>query len=83
MTLIDPQSVKRSARRSQRLKEAVLACFYEPTSDVQTRFAGFTSIDWERILFWLDISGLALYLLDRPITEQSSETPHDSGRNSA
>ncbi len=59
--------MERSASRSQRLKEAVLTCFYESASEVQARLAGFTSSDWERILFWLDISGVALYLLDRLI----------------
>jgi hypothetical protein len=73
MTLIDHHSVKLSAGRSQRLKEAVLASFYEPASEVQARLAEFTSDDWERILFWLDISGLALYLLDR-LTRLELET---------
>jgi hypothetical protein len=65
MTLIDRHSVNRSASRSQRLKDAVLTCFYESAPEIQARLAEFTSRDWERILFWLDISGLALYLFDR------------------
>jgi hypothetical protein len=67
MTLIHRQSVAPRRSRSQRLKEAILASFYSPASEVQIRFDGFTASDWERIFFWLDISGLALYLLDRLI----------------
>jgi hypothetical protein len=55
----------RSAARSKRLKETVLASFHRPASEIQVRFSEFTLDDWECILFWLDISGLALYLLDQ------------------
>jgi hypothetical protein len=59
------QPDKHTSGRSKRLKEAVLASFFGSASEVEVRFSIFTSRDWERILFWLDISGLALYLLDR------------------
>jgi len=54
-----------SKRRSTQLKKAVLASFYSPAAEVEARLAGFDEGDWTRILYWLDISGLALYLLDR------------------
>ena len=55
----------KSKTRAKRLKEAVLASFLSSGAEVEARFAGFDAADWERILYWLDISGLALYLLDR------------------
>ena len=51
--------------RTQRLKEALLECFDGEASAVESRLAPFALRDWQRILYWLDISGLALYLLDR------------------
>src|SRR5579863_10174739 len=51
--------------RAQRLKEAILACFYDGSADAEARLAHFALRDWQRILYWLDISGLALYLLHR------------------
>ncbi len=65
MTVIDTHFAKSLASRSQRLKAAVLASFNEPGDVIEKRFAEFTLSDWQRILFWLDINGLALYLLNR------------------
>jgi len=48
-----------------RLKEAVLACFREPASTVAERLREFTEEDWRKNLYWLDVSGLALYCFDR------------------
>lgn len=53
--------------RSLRLKEAVFASFHEPAPSIRARLGEFTSRDWERAKDWLDISGLALYFLDRLI----------------
>lgn len=55
----------KAASRAKGLKDAVLASFYAPASAVEARLSGFDLRDWQRILYWLDISGLALYLLDR------------------
>ncbi len=55
----------RSKRRATRLKKAVLASFYCAAPEVDARFGEFDLADWQRILYWLDISGLALYMLDR------------------
>jgi Uncharacterised nucleotidyltransferase len=51
--------------RSLRLKEAVLASFHEAAPSIRARLGEFTSRDWERAKHWLDVSGLALYFLDR------------------
>jgi hypothetical protein len=62
----------KASARATRLKEAVLASFRSTAAEVEARFAVFNSNDWQRILYWLDISGLALYLLDR-LTELGLE----------
>lgn len=51
--------------RAEQLKRAVIATFHEPVPDIAANLSEFTARDWQRILFWLDSSGLALYLLDR------------------
>jgi hypothetical protein len=62
----------KASTRARRLKEAVLASFRSTAAEVEARFAVFGASDWQRILYWLDISGLALYLLDR-LTELGVE----------
>jgi hypothetical protein len=65
---IGPIQIESKQRgRSNRLKEAVLASFHEPAPSVRARLAEFTRQDWERSKYWLDVSGLALYFLDRLI----------------
>jgi hypothetical protein len=54
--------------RSLRLKEAVLAAFFEPAPSIRDRLGEFTLRDWDRATYWLDVSGLALYFLDRLVT---------------
>lgn len=62
----------RSNGRATQLKKAVLASFCCAAPELEARFAEFDLADWQRILYWLDISGLALYLLDR-LTELGLE----------
>src|ERR1700721_1102610 len=62
----------KASSRARRLKEAVLASFRSTPAEMQARIAVFDESDWQRILYWLDISGLALYLLDR-LTELGLE----------
>ena len=57
--------IGKSKARAARLKKAVLACFLNAAAEVEARFAEFDAADWEGIVYWLDISGLALYLLHR------------------
>jgi hypothetical protein len=51
--------------RSLLLKEAVLATFVEPAPSIRARLGKFTLHDWDRAKYWLDVSGIALYFLDR------------------
>jgi hypothetical protein len=47
------------------LKQAVLSSFYEPAPSIQARLREFNARDWRRAKYWLDVSGLALYFLER------------------
>jgi hypothetical protein len=58
----------RTLNRTLRLKETVIASFCEPTRDVAARLREFSASDWQKIQFWLDASGIALYLLERLTT---------------
>jgi hypothetical protein len=49
--------------REQRLREAVLLFVCEPSSDQFKPLRRLSSQEWRRLLHWLDISGLALYLI--------------------
>lgn len=55
----------RNSSRSLRLKQAVIAAFCEPAPSVRARLVEFTNRDWQRAKLWLDVSGLAIYFLDR------------------
>lgn len=52
-------------RRTGTLKEAVIGAFCKPAFEVAENLSKFSVRDWNKISFWLDSSGLALYLLDR------------------
>jgi hypothetical protein len=65
---IGPIQIENKQRAlSLRLKEAVIASFHEPAPAVRARLGEFKLHDWERAKYWLDVSGLALYFLDRLI----------------
>jgi len=55
----------RAKSRSLRLKETVIASFWEPAPSVRSRLSEFSRADWQKVRDWLDVSGLALYLFDR------------------
>ena len=44
-----------------------MASFHEAAPSVESRLREFTARDWRRASNWLDVSGLALYFLDRLI----------------
>jgi hypothetical protein len=50
----------KTTARTQELKEAILASFANPV-DAVDRLHGFSDADWKSVLWWLDISGLAIY----------------------
>jgi hypothetical protein len=51
--------------REQRIREAVLLIFCDPLPAECSRLQDLSPREWSRLLIWLDISGLALYFLDR------------------
>jgi hypothetical protein len=59
------KTIDRSTSREQQLREAVLLTFCEPARSECARLLRLTYSDWQRLLHWLDTSGLALYFLDR------------------
>jgi hypothetical protein len=51
--------------REQRLRRAVLLSFRDPLPAECVEFYGVSKREWRSLLHWLDVSGLALYFLDR------------------
>ena len=51
--------------REQLLREAVLLTFCDPLPEQYGRLADLSVRRWQKLLQWLDVSGLTLYLLDR------------------
>lgn len=51
----------------RQLREAVLLSFCDPLPEQCARLQGLSARQWQRLLHWLDVSGLALYFLDRMI----------------
>ena len=51
--------------REQLLREAVLLTFCDPLPEQCARLENLSERQWQKLLPWLDISGLALYFLDR------------------
>ena len=58
--------LKRGSRseRAGKLKRAVAAAFAMPGDEVPGVLRGYSENEWDAAMWWLDISGLALYLLD-------------------
>jgi hypothetical protein len=54
-----------SLSREQRIRQAVLLIFLDPVPTECLRLFRLSSKEWRRLLYWLDVSGLALYLFDR------------------
>jgi len=58
--------------REQSMREATVLSFCDPLPDKCLQLVGLSSQEWMRLLEWLDISGLALYFLDRVVEMQLS-----------
>jgi len=54
-----------SCSRDQLIREAVLLTFCQPLPEQCRRLQDLSEKEWQKLLNWLDISGLALYFLDR------------------
>lgn len=55
----------RSTPRTSALKEAIVASFVLAPDTARTRLRGFEESDWLSVLWWLDISGMAIYFYHR------------------
>ena len=55
----------RALRRDELNREAVLLTFCDPLPEQCSRLFTLSSSEWRRLSLWLDISGLALYFLNR------------------
>jgi len=58
-------NVSKSLSREQEIHEAVFLSFSSPVPDEVSRLLHLSSREWRKLLHWLDVSGLALYLLER------------------
>jgi hypothetical protein len=58
--------------RKQLHREAVLLSFCDPVPVKYSRLQDLSNREWKGLLHWLDVSGLALYFLDRMMELQSS-----------
>lgn len=61
------------SNREQRVREAVLLAFCDPLREQCLLLPGLSDREWQKLLIWLDTSGLALYFLDRMIELQLSD----------
>lgn len=65
MEILEKPMWTRKAPKSEQLKRAIIAAFAHPEDEVARLLNGYGESDWRRAMWWLDISGMALYLLHR------------------
>ena len=65
MTRLEANPVQRYLGRQERIREATLLSFCDPPRDDCSHLRHLSGRQWEKLLYWLDTSGLALYFLDR------------------
>lgn len=65
MQMLSTNTAPQSRSSELQLRQAVLLTFCDPSPDTCARLRGLSGTEWQRLLHWLDTSGLALYLLDR------------------
>jgi hypothetical protein len=58
-------SAPRSRSRELQMREAALLTFCDPLPKACTTLERLSAMEWQRLLRWLDTSGLALYFFDR------------------
>ena len=64
-TISRPDS--RELSREQSIRLAVLSLFRDPVPEQCSLLIELSANEWERLMRWLDLSGLALYFLDRVV----------------
>jgi hypothetical protein len=70
MPILNTNLASSSQSREQLAREAVLLIFCDPLPRQCDRLEKLSDRQWQRLLPWLDISGLALYFLDRLVELQ-------------
>jgi hypothetical protein len=73
MSTLTTRIVSNSLSEEQLIREAVLLTFCESSPEQWSRLYNLSEKEWQRLLHWLDISGLALYFLDRLVELQRCE----------
>ena len=74
MHMLSTNTAPQSRSSELQLRHAVLLTFCDPPPDMCARLRGLSGMEWQRLLYWLDTSGLALYFLDRLTELKQSET---------
>lgn len=72
-SLLAPGTDRIRLSREQRVREAVLLTFCNPIREQCLLLPGLSDREWQKLLIWLDTSGLALYFLDRMTELQLSD----------
>lgn len=65
MSMHSANTALASLDRKTQIRAAALQCFCDPPPESFDRFSSLSLKDWQLLLHWLDVSGLALYFLDR------------------
>jgi hypothetical protein len=70
MPTLNTNTASNPLSRQQLTREAVLLIFCDPLPEQCSRLDNLSEKEWQKLLHWLDISGLALYFLDRMVELQ-------------
>ena len=70
MPTLNPDIGSNHMNRKESMREAVLLSFCDPIPEQCWRLQKLSEREWTKLLVWLDISGLALYFLDRMMEMQ-------------
>jgi hypothetical protein len=65
MPILNTNIASHPLSKEQSMREAVLLTFCDPLPQQCSRLQNLSEKEWRKLLNWLDISGLALYFLDR------------------
>src|SRR5215470_18557748 len=71
MQMLSTIAAARSPSRELELREAALLVLCDPPTPAYSTLEQLSGMEWQRLLRWLDTSGLALYFFDR-LTELNS-----------